>query len=157
MEQVYCAVQLITFQDKGVVYNEEHSIKRGILKNDGGPAHCAPSHWCRKSAKVNSWHFCIICTQKDGIYLGKLYIRAKHGRPKEFSLVNNPPCHIKQCNMLTTFLTSSFLFFQIMLKMILLMAWMHFWRTQKTSKCHSRDKLLERWLRGLFIEQKTCS
>ena len=28
-------MQLLTFQDKGSVYNEEYSIKNGILKNDG--------------------------------------------------------------------------------------------------------------------------
>ena len=27
-------MQLMTFQDKGSAYNEEYSIKNGILKND---------------------------------------------------------------------------------------------------------------------------
>lgn len=35
MEQAYCVVQLMTSQDKGSVYNEEYSIKNGILKNAG--------------------------------------------------------------------------------------------------------------------------
>lgn len=51
VELAYCVAQLMTFQNKGSMYNEEYSIKNGILKNDGSMVYT--QQLAQESTKVN--------------------------------------------------------------------------------------------------------